>query len=103
MQTVSLFVVLYGCSSQLLQLPDSVSELFSRFPKNQIVFQLHLADAGCFFFIPWRLREEKRVNGGETKLRGVGVGRMKEESGGRSVEEAAYGCRKSTAGGSISI
>lgn len=28
---------------------------------------------------------------------------MKEESGGRSVEEAAYGCRKSTAGGSISI
>lgn len=55
------------------------------------------------FFIPWRLREEKRVNGRETKLRGVGVGRMKEESGGRSVEEAAYGCRKSTAGGSISI
>lgn len=39
----------------------------------------------------------------ETKLCGVGVGRMKEESGGRSVEEAAYGCRKSTAGGSISI
>lgn len=40
---------------------------------------------------------------GDTKLHGVGVGRMKEESGGRSVEEAAYGCRKSTAGGSISI
>lgn len=39
----------------------------------------------------------------ETNLCGVGVGRMKEESGGRSVEEAAYGCRKSTAGGSISI
>lgn len=53
-------------------------------------------------------RESERERGGrkrdrETKLRGVGVGRMKEESGGRSVEEAAYGCRKSTAGGSISI
>lgn len=51
--------------------------------------------------------EEEEVEGGdretETKLRGVSVGRMKEESGGRSVEEAAYGCRKSTAGGSISI
>lgn len=48
-------------------------------------------------------KERERWVERETKLRGVGVGRMKEESGGRSVEEAAYGCRKSTAGGSISI
>lgn len=53
-----------------------------------------------FFFLQ-RKQKKKEGGEGETKLRSVG--RMKEESGGRSVEEAAYGCRKSTAGGSISI
>lgn len=46
---------------------------------------------------------ERKKGGGERETKLCGVGRMKEESGGRSVEEAAYGCRKSTAGGSISI
>lgn len=77
---------------------DLVSKLFSLFQKPN---PHPTAFSRCWVFIPERERE-KWVDG-ETKLRGVGVGRMKEESGGRSVEEAAYGCRKSTAGGSISI
>lgn len=55
------------------------------------------------FFSSYRGSKDKKEEGGEGETKLCSVGRMKEESGGRSVEEAAYGCRKSTAGGSISI